>query len=106
MDMSLSKLGDGEGQGSLACCSLWGCRESDTTERLNNDDSELRILLRGHIQASSTSSSSRRLRPPRGSIGACAGDRRHEWGVQYTWGWTTPLMKHLCSCGQGWHAIL
>ena len=25
-------LGDGEGQGSLACCSLWGHRESDTTE--------------------------------------------------------------------------
>ena len=25
----------GEGQGSLACCSPWGCRESDTTERLN-----------------------------------------------------------------------
>ena len=23
---------DGEGQGSLACCSLWGCKESDTTE--------------------------------------------------------------------------
>ena len=23
--------GDGEGQGSLACCSSWGCRESDTT---------------------------------------------------------------------------
>ena len=30
-------LGDGEGQGSLECCSLWGCKESDTTERLNND---------------------------------------------------------------------
>ena len=29
-------LGDGEGQGSLACCSPWGCKESDTTERLNN----------------------------------------------------------------------
>ena len=25
-------LGDGEGQGSLACCSLWGCKELDTTE--------------------------------------------------------------------------
>ena len=25
-------LGDGEGQGSLACCSLWGRRESDTAE--------------------------------------------------------------------------
>ena len=25
----------GEGQGSLACCSLWGCKELDMTERLN-----------------------------------------------------------------------
>ena len=24
-------LGDGEGQGSLACCSPWGRKESDTT---------------------------------------------------------------------------
>ena len=23
--------GDGEGQGSLAGCSLWGCKESDST---------------------------------------------------------------------------
>ena len=23
--------GDGEGQGSLTCCSPWGCKESDTT---------------------------------------------------------------------------
>ena len=29
-------LGDVEGQGSLACCSPWGCKESDTTERLSN----------------------------------------------------------------------
>ena len=28
-------LGDGDGQGSLACCSPWGHKESDTTERLN-----------------------------------------------------------------------
>ena len=27
--------GDSEGQGSLACCSPWGRKESDTTERLN-----------------------------------------------------------------------
>ena len=25
------------GQGSLACCSSWGCKESDTTERLDNN---------------------------------------------------------------------
>ena len=29
-------LGDGEGQGSLACCSPRGHRQSDMTERLNN----------------------------------------------------------------------
>ena len=28
--------GDGEGQGSLECCSPWGCKELGTTERLNN----------------------------------------------------------------------
>ena len=25
-------LGVGDGQGSLACCCLWGCKESDMTE--------------------------------------------------------------------------
>ena len=35
MDMSLSKLGDSEGQGSLGCYSPWGHKESDTTEQLN-----------------------------------------------------------------------
>ena len=28
--------GDGDGQGSLACCSPWGRKELDTTEQLNN----------------------------------------------------------------------
>ena len=27
--------GDGDGQGGLACCDSWGCKESDTTEWLN-----------------------------------------------------------------------
>ena len=31
MDMSLSKLQDGEGQGSLVCCRPWVCKESDRT---------------------------------------------------------------------------
>ena len=29
-------LGDGEGQGGLACCSPWGCKKLDTTGKLNN----------------------------------------------------------------------
>ena len=28
-------LGVGDGPGSLACCSPWGCKELDTTELLN-----------------------------------------------------------------------
>ena len=32
--------GDGEGQGSLACCSPCGCKDLDMTELLNNDDWE------------------------------------------------------------------
>ena len=35
VDMSLSKLGIGDGQGGLACCSPWGHKESDITEQLN-----------------------------------------------------------------------
>ena len=35
--------GDSEGQGSLACCSPWGRRESDMTEQLNN--SKYRVLF-------------------------------------------------------------
>ena len=31
--------GVGDGQGGLACCSPWGCKESDTTEWLNWTDS-------------------------------------------------------------------
>ena len=30
--------GDGEGQGSLVYCSPWGHKESDTTERLSNNN--------------------------------------------------------------------
>ena len=31
MDLSLSEV-RGDGQGGLACCGSWGCKELDTTE--------------------------------------------------------------------------
>ena len=37
--------GDGEGQGSLACCSPWGHKESDTTERQNNNKVWSRLII-------------------------------------------------------------
>ena len=38
VDINVSTLGDSEVQGSLACCSPWGHKESDTTEGLNNNN--------------------------------------------------------------------
>ena len=51
--------GDGEGQGSLACCSPGGRKESDTTERLNNSSNSgffltlsSRYIIHDHIRDS------------------------------------------------------
>ena len=38
-------LGDGEGQGSLPCCSPWGRKVSDTTEQLNNSSSKMDLEI-------------------------------------------------------------
>ena len=43
-------LGDRGGQGSLACCSPWDCKESDTTEQLNNNIFLL-IIMQSHHSA-------------------------------------------------------
>ena len=40
--------GDGEGQGSLACCSPWGHKESSTTEWLNNHKYSDRLIYHPH----------------------------------------------------------
>ena len=38
-------LGNAEGQGGLECCSPWGHKESDTTERLNNNSNDKSISI-------------------------------------------------------------
>ena len=42
MDVFEQTPGDSEGQGILACCSPWGCKESDMTEQLNNNPALLK----------------------------------------------------------------
>ena len=37
--------GDGEQQGSLACCSPWGFKTSDMTEKLNNDNRNDKLYI-------------------------------------------------------------
>ena len=48
----------GEGQGSVSCCSSWGCKESDTAERLNNNksDSNLKSIEHSALENVLTSS--------------------------------------------------
>ena len=36
--------GDTEGQGGLACCSPWGCKESNTSQRLNSRQQKIEAL--------------------------------------------------------------
>jgi len=43
---------DSEGQGRLACCSPWGHKESDTTERLNNSTTTIGTLIPNQKQNS------------------------------------------------------
>ena len=40
---------DSEGHGNLACCSPWGGKELDMTERLKNKIPFDLVLLSGHI---------------------------------------------------------
>ena len=42
-------LGNGEGEGGLACCSPRGCKQSDVTGLLNNNNNNLPPKLMDHI---------------------------------------------------------
>ena len=40
--------GDGEGQGNLVCCRPWACKESGTTEQVNNDN-KIKTTMKSHL---------------------------------------------------------
>ena len=52
MDMSEQTPGDSEGQGSLACCSPGGRKESDITEQVNNNTNlaRARVNISEHME--------------------------------------------------------
>ena len=37
-------LGVADGQGSLVCCSPWGCKQWDMTERLNKNKNSIEVI--------------------------------------------------------------
>ena len=39
--------GDTDGQGNLACCSPWGCKELEMTWRLNNNKIKATLITHG-----------------------------------------------------------
>ena len=45
-------LGVGDGQGGLVCCSPWGCKELDTTERLNWTEQSVSCEMPGWMNQS------------------------------------------------------
>ena len=59
--------GDGEGQGILECCSLWGHKESDTTEQLNNNNFILQSQIKSAAAAKSLQSCPTLFDPTDGS---------------------------------------
>ena len=52
-------LGVGDGQGGLACCDSWGCKESDTTEWLNWRIVKSHKLLRTEFYTPAVTTSNR-----------------------------------------------
>ena len=61
-------LGDGEGQGSLACCSPWGRKELDTTEQRQWDAQGYRGLEQGMERFREAAESVERARSGLGSV--------------------------------------
>ena len=77
-------LGVGDGQGGLACCDLWGRKESDTTERLNWTELKETEIVSGLLFYLA-------LWRPLGDLGSC-------WPIYYLLSTSEkgrPFFKHL-----------
>ena len=49
MDVSQWALGVGDGQGGLACCGSWGCKNLDTTEWLKWTEFHFKLVVADHL---------------------------------------------------------
>ena len=114
-------LGVGDGQGSLACCSPWGHKESDMTEQLNWTDyctSIAQVFLDSSVGQESTCNAGYPWRRERLSTPVFWPGKFHGWyrsmGLQrvgHDWAtftlitaWFLCLHSHLCLC-LPWHLV-
>ena len=68
--------GDGIGWGSLACCSPWGCKETDTTEQPNNNRGQGPEVRCQRLESVVKSS---RVRGQRSEVGSQGSEGRWSW---------------------------
>ena len=91
-------LGDCEGQGSLACCSSWDCKESDTTwvmeqQWLNNSATAAAKLLQSCLTLCDPIDGS----PPDSPIPGILQARVLEWGAisfSNVWKWSHLIVSN------------
>ena len=102
-DVSLSKLGDGDGHGSLACCSLWGHKELDTTEQLIINNTVHGVLKARTLQgfAIPFSSSAHFVRTLHCDPSVLGGLARHSsQSLSSAWLWSVgSFWLVFCDCG-------
>ena len=75
-------LGVGDGQGGLACCDSWGCKESDTTEQLNWTERTNTGWFYFSVEYPEESNPQRQKM----ERGLPAAGRKEEWGMRVHWG--------------------
>ena len=85
-DTSLSKLWEmvKDGEGRLACCSPWSLKESDMTERLNNNNPEPHELQAVVVLAKVNQGAFSHRRESGCSVNKICGCPWHTVGAQYT----------------------
>ena len=103
-------LGDSEGQGMVACCSPWGCRESDMTEWQNNSSNP----CPSHRWRCPTITSSLRPSPPAFSLSQHLGFSNElalpiRWPKNWSFSFSiSPSNEYsgLISCRMDWFDLL
>ena len=89
---------EGEGQGSLVCCSPWGRKESDTTKQLNNNNSNYSAAAAKSLQSCPTLCDPIDGSPPGSPVPGILQARTLEWvAISFSNAWKWKVKVKLLS---------